>query len=531
MGAAVVVRRPKLRFVLASAAAVTLTFVLAVLMAPAANAAPAVGTFQTLASSPVAVTSVAVDPTTNIIYAQADGNSTPGLNYYKYDPTTNTWTALAPSPIPSGNNGGAAYVNGKIYTVYTGNATHMGVYTIATNTWTTIPNPLALGTGNVTAVNGLIYLVAQNKFVSFNPATNTTTTLASVPNFTGDCPAEGFEDWGGLQSYNGKIYGHQGNGCNGFAIYNIAANSWTLGPNLPDDAVLGSALDPVTGTYYTYGSYGGSSWYEYSIASNAWTTITFPFNNIDDGGMVYIPTPGIQGVYATYGQESMGFTRFVTALPSANLTVAKSASVVLATVGDSFSYTIKVSNAGPNSAFSTMVTDALPSQVSFVSASTTAGTCSGTTTVTCNLGTIANAGSATVTINVTAKTAGTATNTATISTTSTDTNASKSSSVSVHISPAIKPLRLTVAPGSVVAGTSQCFAFKATSSGHGVKGVTIKFAGKKAHTSGKGKAQICVTLKKKGKVRATGTKHGYTTAHATVRVKPAPAKKPVTFTG
>ena len=88
-----------------------------------------------------------------------------------------------------------------------------------------------------------------------------------------------------------------------------------------------------------------------------------------------------------------------------------------------------------------------------------------------------------------------------------------------------------MSPGSVVAGTHKCFAFKATSSGKAVGGVTVKFAGKKAHTSSKGKAQICVTFKKKGSDRASASKKGYTTAHATVHVKPKPAKKPVHFTG
>jgi hypothetical protein len=47
-----------------------------------------------------------------------------------------------------------------------------------------------------------------------------------------------------------------------------------------------------------------------------------------------------------------------------------------------------------------------------VSASTTQGSCSGTTTVTCNLGTLANVSNATVTITVQARNRGTFTNTA-----------------------------------------------------------------------------------------------------------------------
>jgi hypothetical protein len=168
-----------------------------------------------------------------------------------------------------------------------------------------------------------------------------------------------------------------------------------------------------------------------------------------------------------------------------------------------------------------------------------AGSCSGTTTVTCNLGDLANGASATITINVKATAAGSAGNTATVSTTSTDTNATSTSTAAVTIAavpppppkPKPKGLKLSVSPGSVVAGTHKCFAFKATSSGKGVGGVLVKFAGKKAHTSSKGKAQVCVTLKHRGTDRASATKKGYRTAHVSVHVRPKPAKKPVHFTG
>lgn len=82
-------------------------------------------------------------------------------------------------------------------------------------------------------------------------------------------------------------------------------------------------------------------------------------------------------------------------------------------------YTIGVSNAGPQSAASVSVTDPLPAGTTFVSCSTSQGTCSGPPvgtngTVTATLGTIASAGSATFTIvvNVTALN-GTLNNTAT----------------------------------------------------------------------------------------------------------------------
>jgi uncharacterized repeat protein (TIGR01451 family) len=221
----------------------------------------------------------------------------------------------------------------------------------------------------------------------------------------------------------------------------------------------------------------------------------------------------------------------VTINPAADLALTKTASVGSTSLGSGFSYTLKATNAGPDSATGTTVSDPLPSDVSFVSSSTTVGSCSGTATVTCNLGTLASGASGTVTIKVKAAKSGTAVNTAKVSSSTTDLNlANNSASATITIG-STKGMKLSVSPGSVVAGAHKCFAFRATSSGKGVGGVSVKFAGKKAHTSSKGKARVCLTLKHKGTDRASATKKGYRTAHVSVHVKPKPAKKRVHFTG
>jgi hypothetical protein len=248
---------------------------------------------------------VAVDPTTNLIYAQQYS----GFNFYRFNPKTDHWKTLTAAPIAQDNNGGGAYLKGKIYTVYTSNATQMGVYNIATGKWKTTSNPLGLGTGNITAVGGLLYLIEGSTFISYNPATKATHTLATPP-FSVD-------SWAGIAPYRGKIYAQQGDcSCDSaFATYNIATNKWKHLPRLPAEAVLGAAIDPVTGTFYAYGPYGGHRFYRFRIATGTWSTRKFPYNNLDDGGLAYVSTPGLQGIYATYGQRNTGFTRFVTKAP------------------------------------------------------------------------------------------------------------------------------------------------------------------------------------------------------------------------
>lgn len=99
---------------------------------------------------------------------------------------------------------------------------------------------------------------------------------------------------------------------------------------------------------------------------------------------------------------------------SADLSVTKTASPNPAQVGVTLSYRITTTNNGPAVATNVSVTDTLPSGITFGSATTTQGSCSGTSTVNCNLGTLAVGSSAIVTINVTPSAAGQLTNSATV---------------------------------------------------------------------------------------------------------------------
>lgn len=91
------------------------------------------------------------------------------------------------------------------------------------------------------------------------------------------------------------------------------------------------------------------------------------------------------------------------ALSQYNLAITKSASVVNATVGTPFSYTITVYNQGNVAASNAMMSDTLPASVTFNSANATGGgACNHASgTVTCTWPTLAAGASATVTISVT----------------------------------------------------------------------------------------------------------------------------------
>jgi uncharacterized repeat protein (TIGR01451 family) len=100
-------------------------------------------------------------------------------------------------------------------------------------------------------------------------------------------------------------------------------------------------------------------------------------------------------------------------------------------VNDTLTYTLSVANNGPLSTAGAQLVDQLPAQATFLSATSSQGRCSGTTTtVTCKLGTLARAASATVAIRVRAPaTPATLTNTASVSGSKPDPNPDNNVSV------------------------------------------------------------------------------------------------------
>lgn len=107
--------------------------------------------------------------------------------------------------------------------------------------------------------------------------------------------------------------------------------------------------------------------------------------------------------------------------PLADLSITKTDSPDPLTLPGNLTYTLTVANAGPDAAAAVTVSDTLPAGVSFVSATPSTGSCSGTATITCTLGSLASGASATVTIVVTPTAANPAlSNTATVTSTTDD---------------------------------------------------------------------------------------------------------------
>jgi uncharacterized repeat protein (TIGR01451 family) len=105
----------------------------------------------------------------------------------------------------------------------------------------------------------------------------------------------------------------------------------------------------------------------------------------------------------------------------ADLSITKTDSPDPLLVDNLLTYTLNVSNGGPDTAKDVVVTDTLPSGVHYESSSTSVGSCSQSGgTVTCDLGDMQVDDSATITIDVTTKKAGTIENLAEVSSSTAD---------------------------------------------------------------------------------------------------------------
>jgi uncharacterized repeat protein (TIGR01451 family) len=138
---------------------------------------------------------------------------------------------------------------------------------------------------------------------------------------------------------------------------------------------------------------------------------------------------------------------------SADLSVLKTDSPDPVNSGSNLTYTLSVANNGPGDATGVTVTDILPAGVTFVSATSSQGTCSHASgTVTCNLGTLSSGAAATITIVVIPNTPGTITNTATAVASESDPNTGNNTATAETTVSVAGPPNDNFANAQVVAG-------------------------------------------------------------------------------
>jgi uncharacterized repeat protein (TIGR01451 family) len=155
--------------------------------------------------------------------------------------------------------------------------------------------------------------------------------------------------------------------------------------------------------------------------------------NPDQGTSIALSADGSTAVIGG-PLDAFSGAAFVFATP-ADLRIAKAVDRSIQTVFGQVSYTITVTNGGPAAATFVVVTDTIPAGSTLVSASPSQGTCSGSPTVTCSVGNLANGATMTIALTVQApSTPTTMTNTASVNAAEPDpTPADNTSSASIPI--------------------------------------------------------------------------------------------------
>lgn len=154
--------------------------------------------------------------------------------------------------------------------------------------------------------------------------------------------------------------------------------------------------------------------------------------DINDAGQIALSCPG------------SGY-RLTPAAPASDLVIGISTGSFYATVGFPITYTVSVSNTGSLPASNVTLSKLLPSSVTFISATPSQGSCSGSTTLTCNLNTLASGAKATVQIVVIPTVAGPLLSSGSVGGNEVEHNTfNNTASASVYVSAASADLSLTM---------------------------------------------------------------------------------------
>ena len=301
-----------------------------------------------------------------------------------------------------------------------------------------------------------------------------------------------------------------------------------------DQATVSGALTTPTGTvtfkWFTNGTCTGeaaatSAPFDLTDGSVDATSFAFTTPDSSSGNFSFQATYSGNGTYngSTGACEPLSSTFTPPPPPPPppliDLAVTKVDTPDPATLNGQITYTMVVTNNGPDTATGVTAADPLPAGTSFVSVSSTQGTCANNGgLIQCSLGTIAKGASVTITLVVTATQVGTVTNTVTVVGKEPESNTANNTATATTLVPAPlvppkpKPVPVvcdtfTVSSKTLTVGKKTTITVTVKNKGKAVKGakVVVRGAGinKSARTGANGKARITVTPRKAGIVTVT----------------------------
>ena len=169
-----------------------------------------------------------------------------------------------------------------------------------------------------------------------------------------------------------------------------------------------------------------------------------------------------------------------------DLTVTKAGSPATQTLGDgNITWTIVVTNHGPDADTGVTISDPMPAGNTFVSASTSQGSCTGGAILNCSIGTMAAGASVTITLVTTPSTVGDQVNTVTVAGNRPETNTGNNTAtatvrtVGVITPPVFCVAVSKVTPNQLFVGRKTKLTIRVTKHGQAVKGIHVQIKGPK----------------------------------------------------
>ncbi|MBI4786984.1 MAG: DUF11 domain-containing protein [Chloroflexi bacterium] len=224
-----------------------------------------------------------------------------------------------------------------------------------------------------------------------------------------------------------------------------------------DNASRTSTQNPTAGS-------ATPAWGIWDIGAGGGVTVTFSAHT---GSVTGVFSNTVSATASNTIINPVTNTAAVTTTASADLQVTKDATPNPVSVGMPLTYTLVTRNNGPSAATSVTLTDTLPSTVTVGTISSTQGSCGGSSTVVCNLGSMANGAIVTTTIVVTPTQAGSLINAVIVAASEFDPNVSNNSDTEITTANALADLAIgkTASPSPVNAGATLTYTLNVTNTG------------------------------------------------------------------
>ncbi len=294
----------------------------------------------------------------------------------------------------------------------------------------------------------------------------------------------------------------------------LSSSAGNDGATVHDSATLSGATADAGGTV-TYSVYSDSSCTS-KVADAG--TVTVENGAVPNSNEVTFNNPGTYYWQAGYSGDSNNNATTSTCsdeqlviAPLIDLGVTKVGSPTSQQLGaGNITWTMVVTNNGPDTATGVTIADPMPAGNTFVSASTTQGSCTGGSVLHCILGTIPAGGSVTITLVTTPTAPGTVTNTVTVAGNETETNyANNSATASVVVNQLTPPPPVycvavsKVSPKQLFVGRKTTLRIHVTQHGKAVKGIHVRINGPKINvrtkaSNSKGLIKHTLKMKKAG---------------------------------